>query len=46
MGYVQDIATDVTSTLVSSLLAYELTNSTIQEAVGERAEKERRSHAV
>ncbi len=46
MGYVQDIATDVTSTLVSSLLAYELTNSTIQEAVGERVEKERRAHAV
>lgn len=46
MGYVQDIATEATAAFVTTLLSYRLAQASIQEAVEERAEKEKRSHAV
>jgi F-type H+-transporting ATPase subunit b len=46
MGYVQDIATDVTDAFVTTLLSYRLAQTSIQEAVEERAEQEKRSHVV
>lgn len=46
MGYVQDIATDVAGAFTQALLSHPLNQASIQEAVEDRVEREKRTHAL
>ncbi|MBA4117911.1 MAG: hypothetical protein C0514_03335 [Candidatus Puniceispirillum sp.] len=46
MGYVQDIATEVAGAFTQVLLSHPINQASIQEAVEDRVEREKRTHAL